>query len=88
MSDRKAVIKNADMSEEMQQVCREVLLKVKELLLEKIFFFRQTVFKDIFHLRTLSTAPPRPWRSTTLRRTLQLTSRRSLTKSKTNFIEA
>merc|ERR1711936_1556486 len=33
--------------------------------------------------RTLSTAPPRPWRSTTLRRTLQLTSRRSLTKSTT-----
>ena len=40
MSDRKAVIKNADMSEEMQQVCLKVLLKVKELLLEKIFFER------------------------------------------------
>merc|ERR1711934_456819 len=33
--------------------------------------------------RMLSTAPPRPWRSTTLRRTLQPTSRRSLTKSTT-----
>ena len=29
----------------------------------------------------LSTAPPRPWRSTTSRRTLQLTSRRSSTRS-------
>ena len=38
MSDRKAVIKNADMSEEMQQVWLEVLLKVKETLLEIIFF--------------------------------------------------
>ena len=74
MSDRKAVIKNADMSEEMQQVM-------------SIESKRGSFFSDTFQPRTLSTAPPRPWRSTTLRRTLQLTSRRSLTKSKTDYIE-
>ena len=61
-------------------------LKMKEHLLQNIFL-KETILKEIFQPRTLSTAPPRPWRSTTLRRTLQLTSRRSLTKSKTTIIE-
>ena len=93
---RKAVIKNADMTEDMQQVCIIFVLSdnVPIFLFWWIRCWPANFWKLVqlkfnsfakFFFRMLSTAPLRRWRSTTSRRMLPPTSRRSSTRSTTRL---
>ncbi len=79
MADRKAVIKNADMAEDMQYIPHFNTIFYVLFVLEGVLVCVNIVILG----RMLSTAPPRPSRSTTSRRTSPPSSRRSSIKSTT-----
>ena len=92
MADRKAVIKNADMAEDMQYDFSANRFRTRSFGFLSNYFFRIlwvdfTFFTIQFHFvvtgRTPSTALPRPSKSTTSRRTSPPSSRRNSTKSTT-----
>ena len=81
MSDRKAVIKNADMSEEMQQDAVDCATQVnrneKSKAYQKNNFLKHPTWIDKYDLFYFF----RHWKNTILKRILLLTSKRSSTKS-------